>query len=111
SAQQVVKLGEGETLTISGFISPRSLNSVALMKPLIVSVSPSPSFTTCCAEVARAPPSTRTAATTDAENDSIGLLMTPPLQGKGGPIRTLSLDYPFTAPIVKPWMKRSMNAL
>src|SRR5437762_13995755 len=57
--------------------NPRSLNSVALMNPLIVSVSPSPSLTTCCAVAARAP-RIKTPATASVENDAIRVRMTPP---------------------------------
>src|SRR5438876_8910445 len=65
--------------------SPRSVNSVALMKPLMVSVSPSPSLTTCCAGAARAPARMTTAATAGPENDAIRLVMTfPSMKGVEG---------------------------
>ena len=56
---------------------PRSLNKLALTNPLIVSVSPSASLTTCCAVAARAP-RIKTPATASVENDAIRVRMTPP---------------------------------
>src|SRR2546427_2385836 len=52
---------------------PRSLNSVALMKPLIVRVSPAPSLTDCWPNRVDGPP--RNAASAPAVNHAIRLLM------------------------------------
>src|SRR3989442_1507912 len=62
--------------------SPLFVNIVALMKPLIVSVSPSPSFTTCpvgCwAGAERAPARTEITNTASPQNDATPFLMTSP---------------------------------
>src|SRR5260370_8323993 len=63
--------------------SPRSRNTVALTKPLMVRVSPSPSFTTCpagacCAGRGSVPATTRTRATANPENNAFRLVMTSP---------------------------------
>ena len=67
------------------------------MNPLMVSVSPSPSLTTCpvgCwAGAARTPPK----KITPAKNDAIPFLMTSPSCEKVG-----TTCYPLTAPIVNP---------
>ncbi|PYP31332.1 MAG: hypothetical protein DMD49_08360 [Gemmatimonadetes bacterium] len=55
---------------------PRSLNRVALMKPLMVSVSPSASLMTCCAAAGAPLAKTKTIAATGQENDAIRILMT-----------------------------------
>src|SRR6266853_1863946 len=63
---------------------PRLLNIVALMKPLMVRVSPAPSLTDCCANAADGPPRNATSAT--AVNPAIRLLMRtlPPVELSDG---------------------------
>src|SRR3989454_2894921 len=70
---------------------PRLLNIVALMKPLIVRVSPAPSLTDCCAHTADGPPRNAASATATTANNAIRFLMrtSPPVGLGDGAASTL----------------------
>src|SRR2546426_4549085 len=56
----------------------RLVKKVALTKPLMVSVCPSPNLTTCWAAAVRTLPRMKTVARAKRETDAIRVLMTPP---------------------------------
>src|SRR5207245_9966663 len=74
---------------------PRSLNSVALMKPLIVRVSPAPSLTDCWANAADGPPRNATSTIATAVNHAIRLLMRtlPPVELGDGAASSLHRSH------------------